>query len=128
MQPSDAVATHFAYLYKIPCDTFKAGFTQFAFLFANSSSETFNVIVLFTASIAIKSPSSTNAIVPPSIASGVICPTTKPCEPPEKRPSVIKATLFPKPAPMIAEVGFNISGIPGPPFGPHILITTTVPS
>ena len=42
----------------------------------------------------------------------------KPCEPPEKRPSVISATSLPKPAPMMAEVGVSISGMPGPPLGP----------
>ena len=56
-----------------------------------------------------------------------MCPTTKPCEPPEKRPSVIKATLSPKPAPIMAEVGFSISGIPGPPLGPQYRMTTTSP-
>ena len=30
-------------------------------------------------------------MAPPIWASGTICPTTKPCVPPEKRPSVIKA-------------------------------------
>jgi hypothetical protein len=35
--------------------------------------------------------------------------------PPLNLPSVISATDFPKPAPIMAEVGFNISGIPGPP-------------
>ncbi|VTQ04872.1 Uncharacterised protein [Sphingobacterium daejeonense] len=43
---------------------------------------------------------------------------------PEKRPSVIRATELPKPAPIINEVGFNISGIPGAPLGPSFLITT----
>ena len=37
---------------------------------------------------------------------------------PLKRPSVIKATSLSSPIPAIAEVGFNISLIPGPPFGP----------
>ena len=50
--------------------------------------------------------------------SGVTCPTMKPCDPPEKRPSVIKATSLPSPAPMMAEVGVSISGMPGPPLGP----------
>mmetsp|Transcript_11041 Transcript_11041/g.20034 ORF Transcript_11041/g.20034 Transcript_11041/m.20034 type:complete len:390 (+) Transcript_11041:309-1478(+) len=51
----------------------------------------------------------------------------KPWEPPEKRPSVISATCLPKPAPMIALVGVNISLMPGPPFGPSYLITTKSP-
>ena len=46
---------------------------------------------------------------------------------PENLPSVIKATSLPNPAPTIADVGFNISGIPGPPFGPSYLITITSP-
>ena len=37
---------------------------------------------------------------------------------PEKRPSVISATLEPRPIPAMADVGFSISLIPGPPFGP----------
>ena len=58
---------------------------------------------------------------------GTTWPTTKPWVPPENLPSVIKATSFPNPAPIIAAVGFNISGIPGPPLGPSYLITTTSP-
>ena len=45
-----------------------------------------------------------------------------------KRPSVINATSLPKPRPTIEEVGANISGIPGPPFGPSYLMTTTWPA
>ena len=37
---------------------------------------------------------------------------------PEKRPSVISATVSPSPSPMIAPVTCSISGIPGPPAGP----------
>lgn len=36
--------------------------------------------------------------------------------------------IFPKPEPIKAEVGFSISGIPGAPFGPSFLMTTTFPS
>ena len=75
-------------------------------------------MVLFSALILMVSPVFNNPIVPPSCASGVMCPTTKPWVPPENRPSVIKATDFPKPAPIISEVGLSISGMPGPPFGP----------
>ena len=64
------------------------------------------------------SPSSINAIGPPTAASGDTCPMEAPLDAPEKRPSVIKATESPSPIPAIAEVGFNISLIPGPPFGP----------
>mmetsp|Transcript_62763 Transcript_62763/g.147178 ORF Transcript_62763/g.147178 Transcript_62763/m.147178 type:complete len:265 (+) Transcript_62763:352-1146(+) len=51
----------------------------------------------------------------------------KPWDPPEKRPSVIRATCFPRPAPMIALVGVSISRIPGPPFGPSYRITMKSP-
>ena len=64
------------------------------------------------------SPSSIKAIGPPTAASGDTCPIEAPLEAPEKRPSVINATESPSPIPAIAEVGFNISRIPGPPFGP----------
>ena len=46
---------------------------------------------------------------------------------PENLPSVIKATYLPKPAPIRAEEGYNISGIPGAPAGPSYLITITSP-
>ena len=51
-----------------------------------------------------------------------------PLEAPENLPSVIRATVSPSPIPAIADVGFNISLIPGPPLGPSYLITTTSPS
>ena len=50
-----------------------------------------------------------------------------PCEPPENLPSVMSATELPKPAPMMAEEGVSISGMPGPPLGPSYRITTTMP-
>ena len=37
---------------------------------------------------------------------------------PEKRPSVMRATLSPRPIPQMAEVGLSISRMPGPPLGP----------
>ena len=64
------------------------------------------------------SPFFISAIGPPSCASGTTWPMMKPWEPPENLPSVISATSLPKPAPMIAEVGVSISGMPGPPLGP----------
>lgn len=70
------------------------------------------------ASITIRSPSATSAMGPPAAASGATWPTTKPWLPPEKRPSVISATSWPRPRPMMAEVGLSISRIPGPPRGP----------
>ena len=58
-------------------------------------------------------------MLPPTAASGATWPTTMPQVPPEKRPSVISATDSPSPAPMIAEVGASISGMPGAPLGPR---------
>ena len=74
------------------------------------------------------SPSSNSPIIPPLYASGVMCPTTNPCVPPENLPSVIKATSFPNPAPISSPVGLSISGIPGAPLGPDCLITITDPA
>ena len=66
----------------------------------------------------IMSPSSIKAIGPPTAASGETCPIEAPRDAPLKRPSVIRATEEPSPIPAIAEVGFSISLMPGPPFGP----------
>ena len=73
---------------------------------------------MFGISIAMISPSSISAIGPPTAASGETCPMDAPRLAPEKRPSVISATEDQSPIPAMAEVGFNISLIPGPPFGP----------
>lgn len=48
-----------------------------------------------SASISIRSPSSTSAIGPPSTASGLQCPITGPVDAPENLPSVIRAILLP---------------------------------
>ena len=77
--------------------------------------------------IEIISPAFIIAIGPPAAASGEICPIHAPLVPPENLPSVISATLEPRPIPIIALVGANISGIPGPPLGPSYLITITSP-
>ena len=69
-------------------------------------------------SMEIMSPSSTRAMGPPMAASGDTWPMEAPREAPENRPSVIRATVEPRPMPAIAEVGFNISRMPGPPLGP----------
>ena len=84
----------------------------------SSASGTSSARVRRSASIVIGSPSRTSAMVPPTAASGATWPTTRPYVPPEKRPSVIRPTWSPSPAPMIADVGESISRIPGPPFGP----------
>mmetsp|Transcript_3241 Transcript_3241/g.7979 ORF Transcript_3241/g.7979 Transcript_3241/m.7979 type:complete len:298 (+) Transcript_3241:342-1235(+) len=82
---------------------------------------------LLSASMRMTSPSSMRAMGPPVWASGATWPITKPCDPPEKRPSVMSATQSPRPAPMMALVGVSISGMPGPPFGPSYRMTTTHP-
>ena len=79
------------------------------------------------ASTVMLSPSSIRPMVPPTAASGATWPTTNPKEPPEKRPSVIKATESSRPCPTIAAVGLSISRIPGPPTGPSLRTTITSP-
>ena len=64
------------------------------------------------------SPSFTNAIGPPTYASGATWPTMKPWVAPEKRPSVSSTTLSSSLWPTSAPVTPSISRIPGPPFGP----------
>ena len=64
------------------------------------------------------SPSSMSAMGPPAAASGLTCPTAGPFVAPEKRPSVMSATLVDRPIPTMDEVGVSISRMPGPPFGP----------
>ena len=66
----------------------------------------------------MRSPSRTNAIGPPSTASGATWPMQKPHVPPENRPSVTSAQSAPRPAPFSAPVTASISRMPGPPFGP----------
>ena len=51
-----------------------------------------------------------------------------PREAPENLPSVISATDSPSPLPTMRLVGESISGIPGAPFGPSFLMTTTSPA
>ena len=48
--------------------------------------------------------------------------------PPLKRPSVTSAHALPRPLPFRNEVGYSISCMPGPPFGPSYEITTTSPA
>ncbi|MBW8701731.1 hypothetical protein MBT84_19180 [Streptomyces sp. MBT84] len=82
----------------------------------------------FGMSMRIRSPSRTRAMVPPEAASGDAWPIDRPDVPPEKRPSVISAQAFPRPRPFRYEVGYSISCMPGPPFGPSYRMTTTSPS
>ncbi len=65
-----------------------------------------------------ESPSQMSAMGPPAAASGLTCPTAGPLVAPEKRPSVMSATLSESPRPQMAEVGASISRMPGPPAGP----------
>ena len=55
--------------------------------------------------ISIRSPSFTRPIGPPSLASGETCPIHGPRVPPEKRPSVIRATDSSRPMPAICGCG-----------------------
>ena len=66
----------------------------------------------------IVSPSFNAAIGPLDAASGETCPMAAPFVAPEKRPSVMSATLSPNPMPIIIDVGPSISRMPGPPLGP----------
>ena len=66
-------------------------------------------------------------MLPPAAASGEICPILNPEVPPLNLPSVIKAHSLPKCLLFIYDVGYNISCIPGPPFGPSCVMTTTSP-
>ncbi len=59
----------------------------------------------FGMSMRMRSPSSTRAIVPPDAASGEAWPMDRPEVPPEKRPSVTRAQVLPRPRPLRKEVG-----------------------
>ena len=60
------------YFSKTPFLIVVSGFTQSAFRAVNSSSEILRLMVFLTASMVIISPFLTNAIPPPSYASGVM--------------------------------------------------------
>mmetsp|Transcript_24264 Transcript_24264/g.53092 ORF Transcript_24264/g.53092 Transcript_24264/m.53092 type:complete len:201 (+) Transcript_24264:157-759(+) len=128
--PSVAVATHWMYLKRVPSLARRGGGVHSCRRFSHSSSgiKTSMVRLSFCASIRIGSPFLTKAIGPPTWASGVMCPMQNPCVPPLNRPSVNKATSFPRPAPMMALVGVSISGRPGPPVGPSYRMMTTSPA
>mmetsp|Transcript_21366 Transcript_21366/g.39993 ORF Transcript_21366/g.39993 Transcript_21366/m.39993 type:complete len:324 (-) Transcript_21366:35-1006(-) len=115
------------YLSSVPCLAAGAGARQAARRRATSSSGTCQSITLLATSITMGSPVSTSAMGPPTAASGETCPMMNPCEPPENRPSVIRATSLPRPAPMITLVGVSISGMPGPPLGPSLRMMITSP-
>ena len=89
-----------------------------AFLAASSSSETFTSSLWLSMSMEMMSPSSTSAMGPPTWPSGHTWPMEAPLDAPENRPSVIRATVEPRPIPAMAEVGLSISRMPGPPLGP----------
>src|ERR1044071_886954 len=116
--PSAADDTSLAYLASAPLVWSGGRGDQSRRRASISSALSATEISRFGASIVTRSPSRSAAIGPPTAASGATWPTTKPCEAPEKRPSVISATLPPRPRPMIAPVTASISRMPGPPFGP----------
>ena len=94
---------------------------------ASTSAETSRSSLRFGRSIRIGSPSFTSAIGPPRAASGVTYPIAGPCVAPENRPSVTRAQLFPRPAPISADVAPSISRMPGPPRVPSFRMTMQVP-
>ena len=95
--PSDAELTSARYFASRPAVTFDLGRTQAARRAASAVSSISMSTRRSLASMQMRSPSSINAIGPPTAASGVTCPTTKPWLPPENRPSVIRATSEPSP-------------------------------
>src|SRR5215204_1507864 len=131
--PVAADPTRRAYLARTPRLCLAAGGTHPSRRAASSASSTRRSSVLASTSRRTRSPLRTNAIGPPSTASGATCPMHRPVVPPENRPSVTSRTDFPRPAPLIAPVTASISRMPGPPLGPsYRMITaspaTTVPS
>ena len=115
--PLSAELTILAYAFKL-LGTLRSRVTGAIGRAANSSSLSFTLILRFGISISIISPSTIFPILPPAAASGEICPMLNPEVPPLKRPSVIRAHSFPYSLDLILEVGYSISCIPGPPFGP----------
>ena len=95
MHPLEALETLLIYLSKVPLLNLYLGSNHLFFRSINSSLPTRSSMVFFSAFISIISLSSISAIFPPSCASGTMWPTTKPWVPPEKRPSVIRATSLP---------------------------------
>ena len=116
--PCSAPPTSFAYFASAPVVYRGAGAVHSSRRASSVASSTSSSSERASASIRIRSPSSTNAIGPPMNASGAMCPTLYPFVAPENRPSVISATSLPRPAPATAAVTASISGIPGEPFGP----------
>ena len=105
----------------------ESGARQSAMRRAISSAGTSRFTVRAPGSITMVSPSRTAAIGPPRAASGETWPIRMPCETPEKRPSVISATSSPRPRPCNWIVSITISGMPGPPTGPTLRTTITLP-
>src|SRR3954466_13944676 len=118
MAPLAAEPTSLAYLASTPRVYRGAGGAQPSRRAASSSSSTSRSRGRAAGSSRIRSPSRTNAIGPPSVASGAMWPMQGPVVPPEKRPSVSSRTSLPSPAPLIAPVTASISRMPGPPLGP----------
>src|SRR5487761_1033600 len=118
MAPMLLLETSRMYFARTPERKRGAGVLHAALRSAYSPGDMFNCNKHASPSIVTESFSCTSAIPPPAAASGATCPTTIPCVPPENRPSVIRPTESPRPAPISADVGASISRIPGPPFGP----------
>src|SRR5450759_431318 len=126
--PSEAEETRSAYFARTPVVARGAGARQPRFRTASCSSPTSRSSRRAVTSSVTRSPSQTSAIGPPTAASGETWPTMNPCVAPEKRPSVTRATVSPRPCPTSEAVTARISGMPGAPFGPSWRITTTSPA
>ena len=95
-----------------------SGATYFALRSASTASLTSSVMEALGMSMVMVSPSSIRPMGPPEAASGLTWPMAAPRDAPEKRPSVMSATVLSSFMPASAEVGLSISRIPGPPLGP----------
>src|SRR5262249_62287165 len=95
--PCDADLTQWAYFASTPRFSRGGGANHSLPRRASSASSTFTVNSWASASMVTASPSFYSARPPPPHASGSTCPTTNPCVPPEKRPSVISPTFSPSP-------------------------------
>ncbi len=91
--PVLALVTSLEYRARYPVFTFGSKPFHSALRFSHSSSGTCTSKIRFSMSTMTWSPFSTNASGPPSAASGDTCPIERPRDAPEKRPSVISATL-----------------------------------
>ena len=116
--PSEADETRAAYLAITPVANRGSGSCHPVSRACSSSEGRSTLKVLFSMSKVTVSPSFRAAMGPRWAASGATWPAIRPRVAPEKRPSVRRATVSPRPWPTRAAVTPSISRMPGPPFGP----------